>query len=197
VKDEWIRGVGTTHRLVGSVEVGDTNVSFGFGEVGKGAARGAMKLALEGAKSEDGVFEWRDEPKLPLERQFEAIARRMLEWAEQRLRANAQYQYEWALERQEDLRREIREEEEAAERERAEAIAAQQQRVRDRLHRLAANLRKAREIRELVALIEQRVAGNGNEVISPLFARWREDALSEADRLDPALMPLDALLAAK
>jgi len=76
-------------------------------------------------------------------------------------------------------------------------IAAQQQRVRARLYRLAANLRKAREIRDLVALVEQRVAGNGEEALLPVFGRWKEEALAEAERLDPALMPLEALLASK
>lgn len=189
--------MGTTHRLVGSIQVGDAHVSFGFGQAGKSAARGAMTLALERANSEDRVFEWSDQPKLPLERQLDAVARRMLEFAEERLRSHAQYQYEWALARQADMRRAILQEQEAAERERLAAINAQQQRVRDRLHRLAGNLRKAREIRDLVALIEQRVGDNGTAALSAVFDKWRNEALAEADRLDPALMPLEAVLAAK
>jgi hypothetical protein len=47
----------------------------------------------------------------------------------------------------------------------------------------------------LVAVIEQRAAGNGNAALLPAFGRWRQEALAEADRLDPALMPLEALLA--
>jgi len=194
-KDEWIRGVGTTYHLVASIVIGDTHVGFQFEEGGKGAARGAMKLVLDTSK--EGGFEWSDAPRLPLERQLGAVAQRMLECAEQRLRANAHYQYEWTLERQADLRRQIQEEQEAQERRRLGAIAAQQQRVRARLCRLAANLRKAREIRDLVALVEQRVAGNGEEALLPEFGRWREEALAEAGRLDPALMELDALMANK
>jgi hypothetical protein len=120
-------------------------------------APAAMKLALDSSKSGEGTFEWSDAPKLPLERRLDAVARRMLEFAEQRLRANAQYQYEWTLERQAALRREIQEEQEAAERE--------------RLHRLAANLRKAREIRDLVALATRRFcrfSGDGKK------KRWRK-----------------------
>jgi hypothetical protein len=82
-----------------------------------------MTLTLERSKAEDGPFEWSDAPKLPLERQLGAIARRMLEWAEKRLRSHAQYQYEWALERQADLRREIQEEQQAAERKRLAATS--------------------------------------------------------------------------
>jgi hypothetical protein len=62
---------------------------------------------------------------------------------------------------------------------------------------VTASLRKAREIRDLVALIEQRVAGNGNEALVPAFGKWRGEALAEAHRLDPALMALDAVLAGK
>lgn len=197
-KDEWIKGVGTTYHLVASVVIGDTHVSFQFEEGAKaGATRAAMKLALETSKSEEGTFEWSDAPKLPLERQLDTVARGMLEFAEQRLRANAQYQYEWALERQADLRRKIREEQEAAERKRLAAIAAEQQRVRDRLHRLAANLRQARDIRDLVLIMEQRMAGECDEAHLSAFGTWREEALTEADRLDPALMPLEAVPANK
>jgi hypothetical protein len=45
--------------------------------------------------------------------------------------------------------------------------------------------------------MEQRAAGNGKEAPLPVFGRWREEALAETNRLDPALMALESLLAAK
>jgi len=46
-----------------------------------------------------------------------------------------------------------------------------------------------------MTLMEQRVACEGNEALLPVFGKWKEGALAEADRLDPALMALEVVLA--
>lgn len=88
-------------------------MSFGFAE----AKNGGLVLAIA---SKSAAVEWRDEPRRPLERQLNDIARGLLESAGRQRRADAQWRYQWALEQKAEQEREERARRDAAERKWAE-----------------------------------------------------------------------------
>lgn len=174
---EWVQGRGTAHDITGHVGFGGTAVSFGFDE----AKNGGLVLAIA---SKSAPLEWRDEPRRPLERQLDDIARGLLESAERQRRADAQWRHQWALEQKAEREREERVRREAAERKRAEEAARQRQLARDRLLAMAADHRAANDIRSLVTALKQKpeLAAQGAD---SAFEAWCSFAMAQAQRIDP------------
>jgi hypothetical protein len=181
-RNEWVQGRGTLHHIVGSVGFGGTSVSFAFPE----RDHGRLVLTVEKGSREDAAIEWQDERRRPLERQLNAIARGLLETAERRLRANAQWQHRWALERQAAHEQEEQRKRESAQRMRAEEEQRRRQLARDRLLAMAADHRAANDIRSLVAALKEKPELQTNGLDSP-FARWCKFALAQAQQLDPVV----------
>jgi hypothetical protein len=179
-RDEWVQGRGTAHHIVGSVGFGGTSVSFAFPE----RASGALVLAIEKGSHEDEPLEWSDERGRPLERQLNSVARGLLEAAERHHRANAQWRYKWALEREVERAQQERLKREEAERRRAEEEEQRRRVARDRLLGMAADHRAANDIRSLVMAMKEDPVLAGQERDSA-FARWCNFALKEAERIDP------------
>ncbi len=174
---EWVQGRGTTHDILGHVGFGGASVSFGFTE----PKNGGLVLAIA---SKSAPLEWRDEPRRPLERQLDDIARGLLESAELQRRAEAQWRHQWALEQKAEQERQERARGDAAERKRAEEEARQQQIARDRLLAMAADHRAANDIRSLVAELKQKPELAGQDLNSA-FGVWCSFALAQAQRIDP------------
>jgi hypothetical protein len=95
------------------------------------------------------------------------------------------WQYQWRVQRKAQLEEEERKrklEAERAQRERQKRI--EQERI-NRLLSDAASFQQAREIREYVEAIRISLAGDGSSIEE--FEKWRQWALAQADRIDPAL----------
>jgi hypothetical protein len=174
---EWMQGRGTTHDILGHVGFGGTSVSFGFTE----AKNGGLVLAIE---SKNAPLEWRDEPRRPLERQLDDIARSLLESAERQRRADAQWRHQRALEQKAEQEREERARRDAAERKRAEQAAQQRQLARDRLLAMAVDHRAANDIRSLIAALKQKPELAAQDLDSA-FGAWCSFALAQAQLIDP------------
>lgn len=174
---EWVQGRGTAHDITGHVGFGGTSVSFGFVET----KNGGLVLAIA---SKTAPVEWRDEPRRPLERQLDDIARGLLESAECQRRADAQWRHQWALEQKAEQEREERARRDAAERKRVEEEARKRQLARDRLLAMAADHRAANDIRSLVIALKQQPELAAQDLDSA-FAAWCSFALAQAQRIDP------------
>jgi hypothetical protein len=179
-RDEWVQGRGTLHHIVGSVGFGGTSVSFAF----PARTHGSLLLMIEKGRHDDAAIEWRDERGRPLERQLSAVARGVLESAERRLRADAQWQYQWALERRAEREKAEQQQREAAERKRAEEAARERQLAKERLISMAADHRAATDIRALVVALSEKPELSAQGVDSA-FAKWCAYALAQAELMDP------------
>ena len=197
VRDEWTQGVGTFHFLVGNIRIGDVTIPLHFIEPtttqrkGKQEAKASTVLRADSWRAERERQEWEDASDNPLERQMTQIATSLLENAEKWLRTMAEDQYKQKLDRRAALEQSIREQKEADEKKRIAALAQEEQRRREHLFKVAAELAKAREIRNLVDSLGQRPdAANGG---TKEFSDWRNYALSVAEQLDPLMKPLSYL----
>jgi hypothetical protein len=181
---EWEQGRGTSHDIVGHVGFGGTSVTFGFSQ----AKDGALVIAIV---SKSAPLEWRDEPRRPVERQLDDIARGLLEAAERHHRAEVLRRHHWALEQNAEREREEQARREAAELKLAEEAARQRQRAKAGLLGMARDHRAANDIRALVVALKGKPELSVQGADSA-FAKWCAYALAQAEDMDPVAMACPA-----
>jgi hypothetical protein len=140
---------------------------------------------LQGWGSEAALATWDDADTEKLEKRMTDIAIQVILTAEIRYRESALGQYQWRVQRKAQLEEEERKrklEAERAQRERQKRI--EQERI-DRLLSDAASFQQARGIRGYVEAIRISFDGDGSSIEE--FEKWRQWALAQADRIDPAL----------
>ena len=161
----------------------------GRGRTERGAEASDTKLCLsilESLGSDKERVSWRDEEGSRLESRLAEIAIQLILTAELQHRESAIRRYQWRVERKAQLEEEERERKlkaERAERERRKRL----ERARiERLLKAAAAFQQAGAIRKYVEAI--RLTMSSSEACSPEeLERWSQWALSEADRIDPAM----------
>jgi hypothetical protein len=141
---------------------------------------------LESLGSDKERISWQDDEGSRLETRLAEIAVQLVLTSELQHRESAIRQYQWRAERKAQVEEEERErklKDELAERERRKSL----ERARiERLLRDAAAFQQAGAIREYVKAI--RLAQSSSEACSAeALGRWTQWALSEADRIDPAV----------
>jgi hypothetical protein len=187
--DEWVQGVGHLHRLTLPLDFGGVRLALEFLEPGTVTGRRVSKsvtsttLRIQVDAEDLNGCEWPDMPDAKLEGQLDAIAKTILERAEQALRQASQRHYERRIERRKEMRAEIERRKIEAERKRVEALAAHQEKVRAEVLELARQYRVASDIREMLALMSEHPDAMANA--DDLFERWKAEAMSVADLLDP------------
>ena len=141
---------------------------------------------LTGLGSQEARKAWTDDEHGKLESRMTEIAIELALTAEHQHRESAIRHHQWRIERAAQIEEEDRQrraEAERAERERQERL--EQARI-DRLLKDADAFRKANEIRNYVAALTARIQENSKMDLEDL-ERWREWALAQADRIDPAV----------
>ena len=187
--EQWIQGLGTTHRLRLRIDFGGTALDVRFLEPTSSAKVIGEKppatttLRIEHGHRELPAEEWRDQAGNRLEHQLSEITKSLLLAAERRLRFEAQRHYEWRLERQQEHLMELEKRRVEAEQKRLLAIEARRKKIRDGILALAQDARMARELRSLIANLEQHPELQG--ALPAAFEAWRREALDLADSLDP------------
>lgn len=154
-----------------------------------------IKLCADGWGPMPGVTtEWQDTEDQMLEHRAHEVARDILVLAEMLYRSHVLQQYEWRVERKNELEEKARQRREQQEREERERKAKLEQECRDWLLQQSSNLQKANEIRTFVQTMDQRMNDAVSDVDANRYQQWRQWALSEANRLDPLLQPLAAVI---
>ncbi|HET8925742.1 MAG TPA: hypothetical protein VFN26_22350 [Candidatus Acidoferrum sp.] len=159
------------------------------GRTEQGAEPSDTKLCLsilESLGSDKERVSWQDDEGSRLESRLAEIAIQLILTAELQHRESAIRRYQWRVERKAQLEEEERERKlkaERAERERRKRL----ERARiERLLKAAAAFQQAGTIRKYVEAI--RLTLSSCEACSPEeLERWSQWALSEADRIDPAI----------
>lgn len=197
-EEEWIRGIGTVHRLVLNLDFGAVTMNLRVEEPSpelQGRERKkftATTLSVGSVKSPGGVQEWMDGGEGRLEKQLPAILEALLRRAELTFRAHLQLLFEErlkaaALERAEEERRA-----QAREAARLAAIEAQREKVRHEITAIARRRRTAEDIRATVEALrahpEAQAEGRAR------FDAWSAHALQVADHMDPLRASLDEVL---
>lgn len=188
-RDEWVQGVGHLHRLTLPLDLGGVRLALEFLEAGMVAGRKVTKsvksttLRIPVDPEDLNGCEWPDTPDARLEGQLDAIAKTILERAEQALRQASQRHYERRIERRKEMRAEIERRKIETERKRVEAVAAHQEKVRAEVLELARQYRVASDIRGMLALMSEHPDAKANA--GDLFERWKSEAMSVAELLDP------------
>lgn len=149
--------------------------------VSKSVKSTTLRIQVD-AEDLDGC-EWPDMPDARLEGQLDAIAKTILERAEQALRRASQPRHERRIERRKEMRAEIERRKIETERKRVEALAAHQEKARAEVLELARQYRVASDIRGMLALMSEHPDAKANA--GGLFERWKSEAMSVADLLDP------------
>jgi len=159
------------------------------GHTGQGTEPSDTKLCLsilESLGSEKEQVTWQDDERGRLERHLAEIAIQLILTAELQHRESAVRRHQWRVERKAELEEEERQRKlkaERAERERRKRL--EQARI-DRLLKDAAAFQQAGTIRKYVEAI--RLVPSSSEACSAeKLERWSQWALSEADRIDPAI----------
>ena len=196
--DQWIQGLGTTHRLRLRIDFGGTALDVRFLEPTESAKVLGEKppttttLRIETARPDVPAEEWRDQLGDRLEHQLPEITKALLLSAEGRLRFEAQRHYEWLLERHQEHLKEIEKRRVEAEQRRLLAIEERRKKIRDGILALAQDARMARELRSLITSLEQHPDLQGE--LPATFEAWRIEALDLAESLDPMKRPILDLL---
>ena len=196
--DQWIKGLGTTHRLRLRIDFGGTAMDVRFLEptaaikvIGE-KPPATTTIRIEPARRDLPAEEWRDQPGDRLEQQLPEITKALLLSAERRLRFESQRQYEWRLERHQEHLKELEARRVEAEQRRLLAIEERRKKIRDGILALAQDARMARELRSLITSLEQHPDLQGE--LPATFKAWRNEALELAASLDPMKRPILDLL---
>lgn len=196
--DQWIKGLGTTHRLRLRIDFGGTALDVRFLEPTASAKAIGEKppatttFRIEPAYRDLLTEEWRDQPGNLLEQQLPEITKALLLSAERRLRFEAQRQYEWRLERHQEHFKELEKRRVEEEQRRLLAIEERRKKNRDGILALAQDARMARELRSLITSLELHPDLQGERPAT--FEAWRNEALDLAESLDPMKRPILDLL---
>jgi hypothetical protein len=183
-----------------SVRVGDVIVSLELGAVHarirpfpmpRAQQQELLRLAVTGWQAIPGVVaEWLDSDRQPMEQRIIEIARDILVFGEMAYRAAAQREHAWRVECKHRRDAEARAQQERLARETAERHARYDEQRRQWLQRQTENWQKAIQIRALIDAMDQRHTVDDGVG----YCHWRAWALAEADRLDPLLQPLTAVV---
>ena len=148
-----------------------------------------MKLCLsilKGWGSEQSMLAWEDEDDHKLESRMTDIAIQVILAAEIEYREGAFRQYKWRVQRKAELEEEERKRKPEAERAEKERLKRLEQGRVDRLLRDAAAFDQARTIRKYVEAIRLAQAPESSPSHEE-FEQWSQWALTQADRIDPAI----------
>jgi len=137
---------------------------------------------------------WSDTASRPLETRIAEIACDLLVTGELAYRESVRKHHEWCKERRQKWEADIHEARERMEREARERRQRQETEQREWLLGQAANCRHADDIRALVRTADRRHLDSTEGAAQGVYGRWRSWALMQADRLDPCLGALDALV---
>ncbi|MFZ3084134.1 hypothetical protein [Rhodoferax ferrireducens] len=153
-KETWIQGVGHIHHLIASVSIGGSSVQLQFlePENPKGnndLPRSSVTTLRVGSSGKGGNFV--DEPGAKIEKRLEDIVKAILTLAETKMRSADFSIYERKLERRNQMLEAIAERKRKEEAMRLAAIKARKEAIRKEIADAAANLRRAQDIRSLVA----------------------------------------------
>lgn len=176
--------------------IGDTPITVKVQTIGAPARstshqRERLELVAEGWPMPVGIpAGWQDSDMLPVEERIPEIARDLLVMGEMTCRAGELQRYAWRVEHKESVERKLREERERLDREARERLLREEAARRRWLLKQAANLRKANEVRALVAAMDDRSPACCDTVEADAYGQWREWALREADILDPRRSPV-------
>jgi hypothetical protein len=141
---------------------------------------------LQSPNSENIRITWQDDEQGRVETRITEIAIQVILTAELQYREGTMRNYEWRVQRKADLEQEERERKRQAERAERERQKRLKQARIDRLLKSAAAFQQAGAIRKYVEAI--RLTLSSNKACSPEeLERWSQWALSEADRIDPAI----------
>ncbi|MFK5914130.1 MAG: hypothetical protein QM484_07130 [Woeseiaceae bacterium] len=173
-----------------SIKVGEHQVSFNLKllEVkGKNnkieVINDRLQISVGPVNRKSEPIYWFDNNELLIENHLTEIVNKILLTGEMQYRDNMQWQYEWKLERREDL---IEEERQRKIEEERKAHELKEKQDKERVGKLlgeAKALQHARTIREYVETVEQNIESipENHEKVGE-WAKW---ALKEADRIDP------------
>ena len=159
--------------------------SFGYGRFdAKRVPSGRLVLAItdgRGYWADGSRSTWRDTDTHRLEEYLGKVLVALVKLAERARQYKAEQQRQAELRRQEEER-----EREAARQlaERRKQYKAEKARVKELLKQ-AANLRRSRQVRELIEAVRQQHEANGPIAPDSEIAAWIEWATRQADRLDP------------
>ncbi|MBQ5942680.1 hypothetical protein [Massilia sp. AB1] len=154
-----------------------------------------MTLKATGWPHITGVpCEWADSETQSLETRIVEIARDLLVMGELTYRTAVHEQHEWRIKRKHELEAEIREAHSRIEQEENERRLRQEQKQQEWLLAQATNRRQADEIRALIHALDTKHRGSPEVLCDEAFRNWRAWALTQAESLDPCLLPLAALI---
>lgn len=126
-----------------------------------------------------------DTPERPIERTIREIVIELIVLGEEEYRERQLSHHKWRLEDQARRRAEMQKQKEEAERKERERLAAEEKARVDRLLGDAAALHQADQIRTYVTAVYNRPQTSQDRPLTEAFARWRDCALQQADRIDP------------
>lgn len=138
--------------------------------------------------------EWADGDTQLLETRIVEIARDLLVMGELTYRTAAHEQYKWRVKRKHELEEEAREARARIEQEENERRLRQEEKQWAWLLSQATNRRQADEIRALVHALDAKHQGSPDVLCDEAYRNWRAWALTQAETLDPCLLPLEALI---
>jgi len=196
--DQWIQGVGTTHRVRLRLNFGSASLDLRFLEpssstrvLGEKAPETTTIRVEQGAQ---GVppEQWCDQVGSRLEQQVQAIVRGLLYAAERTLRQDSLSRHQWRVERYQEHLKKLESQRLESERRRLLDIEARKQKMNDAIVALARDARVTSEIRLLVSTLQEHPDLKLGQ--SSRFEAWRLEALALADTLDPMKRSLDGLI---
>jgi hypothetical protein len=187
-----MRGGGDIHHLIASVCIGGTSVQLQFlePENPKGIndlPRSSVTTLRLASSGEGGDFV--DEPGVKLEKRLEVIVKAIVTLAETKMRAADFSTYERTCERKRQMQEEIAERRRKEEAARLAAVMARKDAIRTEIFDASANMRRAQDIRSLVAAMAGHPDCGGGKSANYLI--WSEAAHAEADAIDPMLQPFN------
>lgn len=197
-EDEWIRGLGTVHRLALCLNFGGAGMRLMFREptdskrLHDGSAVKTTTLEVGHKGSHGGTRQWTDSDAGKLEDQLTEIMRYLLRRAEESFRAAAYARHEFLVQQREADRLAELARLRAEEEQRQAAAAMKLARVRDEIVGLAKRQTQANDIRAMVTALRRHP-----EVAGPRaddLRQWSDRALQVADSLDPLKASLAEIL---
>jgi len=126
-----------------------------------------------------------DAPERPIERAIREIVVDLIVLGEEEYRERQLSHHKWRLEDRARRIAEAKKQKEEAERKERERIAALEKARVDRLLGEAAALHRAEQIRAYVSAVEHRLKQSHGHVEPNSLVRWKDWALTQADKIDP------------
>ena len=182
----WIQGVGHINYLLASVTVGTSRIQLQILEPenpknNTELPRSTVTTLRVG--DWERKVDFSDTTEAKIEMQLRDIVKKILELIEQRMRSSDHAVYENQMERRAIMLKEIEDKRRKDEEQRLAAIKARRDAIGKEIGNAAKNLRRAKDIRDLVDLMATHpdYLGEGQKN----YLIWAAVALAEADALDP------------